>query len=211
MLRLNYSNAHIARTARNFWNYSQHTSSVSTWENLHCHQPRDTNSRHNITRNDWATEWCKVRCNGVPTQLTRRHHYTRTPRLTTARGAVILAFDNYYDCMHNYDYRNPLLLPTFLFITQNITLFFYTQTSKSSYTTSSYSITLLHTPPRNKRSNKHRSTKERNFHDVLTTSHLEGLTLTASKMKRHHDTASSLQTSAREHRNSAHIANSRTR
>jgi len=108
--------------------------------------------------------------------------------------------------MHNYDHRNPLLLPTLLFIPQNITLFFYTQSSKPSY---SYPITLLHTPPRNKLSNKHRSPKDRNFYDVLATSHLERLTLTASKTKRQYETASSLRTSAREHSNSAMLANSR--
>jgi len=150
--------------------------------------------------------------NGIPTQLRRRQHCTRTPLFTTARAAVILAFDNYYDCMHNYDHRNPLLLPTLLFILQNITLFFYTQTSKPSYRTSSYPITFLHTPPRNKRSNKHRYPKKRNFYDIPpTTSQLEGITLNASKTKQHHETASSLQTSAREHSSSATLANFQTR
>ena len=75
---------------------------------------------------------------------------------------------------------------------------------KPSYRTSSYPITFLHTPPRNKRSNKHRSPKERNFYDVLaTTCQLEVITLNARKTKRCHETVSSLQTSAREYGNSA--------
>jgi len=104
-----------------------------------------------------------VTSNGTPTHLRRRYDCTRTPRFTAARAAVILAFDNYYDCMHNYDQRNPLLLPTFLFIPQHLNLLFYTQTSNPSYRTSSYPITFLHTPSRKKRSNEHQSLKERNF------------------------------------------------
>ena len=65
--------------------------------------------------------------------------------------------------MHNYDHWNSLLLPTLLFIPQNITSFFYTQTSEPSHKTSSYPITFLHTPSRKKRSNEHQSLKERNF------------------------------------------------
>jgi hypothetical protein len=68
-----------------------------------------------------------------------------------------LPLDNYYDSMHNYNHRNPLLLPTLLFIPQNTTLFSYTQTSIPR--TSSYPIIFFHTPPSNKRSKRHRSSK----------------------------------------------------
>ena len=182
MLRLNYSNAHTARTAQIFWNYSQHTSSVRTWENVHRHRPRDTNSREIIIGINSATRRRQVTSNGVPTQL-GCWHWTRTPRFTAARAAVILEFDNYCECMHDYVHRNPLLLLTLSHIPSNITLFSYTQTPKPSHGTSRYPIT-IHTQHRNKRSSQHRFAKERDFHNVFAaTSHLEGITLNASRRR----------------------------
>ena len=107
--------------------------------------------------------------------------------------------------MHDYVHRNPLLLLTFSHIPSNITLFFYTQTPEPSYGTSRYPIT-IHTQPRNKRSSQHWFAKERDFHNVLvTTNHLEGITLNASRRRdsKKHLTAYS---PVRDDRNSANAS-----
>jgi hypothetical protein len=156
-------------------------SSVRTWENLHNHQTRDTNSGKFIAKIGAATQRCKVTNNGVTTNTRYWLHCPHTPHFITARVAVILAHDNYYDCTHNYDNGNPLLFPRFLFIPQHPTFLIYTKTSKSSYRISSYPITFLRTPLRNERRIEHRSPKERNYLDVLATSQLEVLTLNAGE------------------------------
>jgi hypothetical protein len=87
----------------------------------------------NITRVGSATEWCQITNSAVPTNSRYRLHSPRTPRFVTARAAVILAFDNYDDCMHNYNHRNSLVLQAFLFTPQNRILLFHMQTSNPSY------------------------------------------------------------------------------
>ena len=87
-----------------------HETSETTLNTLHLYLPEkicivtshETHSRENITKIDPATQRCKVTSNGVPKNTRCWLHCPYTLHFITARVAVILVFDNYYNCMHNY-------------------------------------------------------------------------------------------------------------